>query len=45
MNVQNSPNFPNLALEKIIPKYLEKVKQSGRNKTMKAFRALIRQSK
>ena len=45
LEVENSPNFPNLPLRKIIPEYLDKVKQEGRNKTMKAFRALIRQSK
>ena len=45
VEVENSPNFPNLPLRKIIPEYLDKVKQEGRNKTMKAFRALIMQSK
>ena len=45
IEAENSPNFPNLVLKKIIPEYLEQVKQSGRNQTMKAFRALIRESK
>ena len=45
VEVENSPNFPNLPLRKIIPEYLDKVKREGRNKTMKTFRALIMQSK
>ena len=45
VEVENSPNFPNLPLRKIIPEYLDKVKREGRNKTMKTFRALIIQSK
>jgi hypothetical protein len=45
LEVENSPNFPNLPLRKIIPEYLNKVKREGRNKTMKTFRALIRQDK
>lgn len=45
IEVENSPNFPNLPLRKIIPEYLNKVKREGRNKTMKTFRALIRQDK
>ena len=45
IEVENSPNFPNLPLRKIIPEYLDKVKSEGRNKTMKTFRALIRQDK
>lgn len=45
IEVENSPNFPNLPLRKIIPEYLNKVKQEGRNKTTKTFRALIGQNK
>ena len=35
---QISRQFPTLPIKKIIPHYLEKSKQDGRNKTMKAFR-------
>ena len=45
LEVENSPNFPNLPLRKIISEYLDKVKSEGRNKTMKTFRALMRQNK
>ena len=45
IEVENSPNFFNLPLRKIIPEYLNKVKRESRNKTMKTFRALIRQGK
>ncbi len=38
-----SPHFPGLSLTKAIPEYLERSKIEGRNKTMKAFRALVRQ--
>jgi Uma2 family endonuclease len=41
--VAESPNFPNLPLIEIIPKYLEQSKTSGRNSTLKAFRQWIRQ--
>ena len=37
-----SPNFPSLALKKVIPQYLQQAKQSGRNKAMKDFRAWVR---
>lgn len=36
--VENSRQFPDLPIKQIIPEYLEKSKQDGRNKTMKAFR-------
>ena len=36
--VEISLQFPHLPIKQIIPKYLEKSKQDGRNKTMKAFR-------
>lgn len=35
---EKSRQFPDLAIKQIIPHYLEKSKQEGRNKTMKAFR-------
>ncbi len=35
---QISRQFPKLPIKQIIPEYLEKSKQDGRNKTMKAFR-------
>lgn len=38
-----SPHFPGLSLIKIIPEYLERSKVEGRNKTMKAFRAWVRE--
>ena len=38
-----SPNFPNLSLTEKIPEYLESCKKEGRNKTMKAFRAWVRE--
>jgi Uma2 family endonuclease len=34
--------FPNLPLQEVIPEYLQKCKIEGRNKTMKAFRNLVR---
>lgn len=36
--VNFSPYFPNLPLKEIIPDYLKKMKELGRNKTMKEFR-------
>lgn len=36
--VEKSRQFPNLPIKQVIPEYLEKSKQDGRNKTMKAFR-------
>ena len=38
-----SPNFPNFPLIEIIPQYLNQCRTEGRNKTMKAFRAWIRE--
>ncbi|AFY77249.1 MAG: Uma2 family endonuclease [Hydrococcus sp. C42_A2020_068] len=37
-----SPNFPNLPLREIIPQYLDRCKNEGRNKTMSAFRAWVK---
>ncbi len=34
--------FPNLPIQEVIPEYLQKCKIEGRNKTMKAFRNLVR---
>jgi Uma2 family endonuclease len=39
---QISRQFPNLSIKQIIPDYLEKSKQDGRNKTIKAFRHWLR---
>jgi Uma2 family endonuclease len=36
-----SRQFPDFAIKQIIPEYLERSKQDGRNKVMKAFRQLI----
>jgi Uma2 family endonuclease len=36
--VEKSRQFPDLPIKQVIPQYLEKSKQDGRNKTMKAFR-------
>ncbi|MGK7878782.1 MAG: Uma2 family endonuclease [Crocosphaera sp.] len=36
-----SPHFPNLPLKKFLPYYLQKVKKSGRNKTIKEFRRWV----
>ncbi len=40
---ESSPNFPNIPLIEIIPQYLNQCKTVGRNKTMKAFRAWVRE--
>src|ERR671932_979349 len=40
---ESSPNFPNIPLIEIIPQYLSQCKTVGRNKTMKAFRAWVRE--
>ncbi|MEM7759652.1 MAG: Uma2 family endonuclease [Cyanobacteria bacterium P01_A01_bin.40] len=45
IEAEYSPNFPQLPLKKVIPEYLGKIKREGRNKTMKSFRALVRQYK
>ncbi len=38
-----SPIFPNIPIKKLIPEYLYKCKIEGRNKTLKAFRNLIKE--
>jgi Uma2 family endonuclease len=38
-----SPNFPTFPLLEVIPQYLNQVKTEGRNKTMRAFRAWVRE--
>ncbi|MDJ0575788.1 MAG: Uma2 family endonuclease [Xenococcaceae cyanobacterium MO_234.B1] len=43
IEVEFSPTLPDLPLKDVIPQYLEQVKLSGRNKTMKAFRAWVRE--
>ncbi|MGC1396783.1 MAG: Uma2 family endonuclease [Coleofasciculaceae cyanobacterium] len=40
---ENSPNFSNFPLTEMIPQYLIQCKTVGRNKTMKAFRAWVRE--
>ena len=40
---ESSPNFPNFPLIESIPQYLNQCKTVGRNKTMKAFRAWVRE--
>ncbi|HHP7229348.1 MAG TPA: Uma2 family endonuclease [Xenococcaceae cyanobacterium] len=39
----SSPHFPNFPIIEIIPKYLVKAKNQGRNKTIKEFRRWVRQ--
>ena len=36
-------HFPGLPVGEVIPQYLEQSKIEGRNKTMKAFRAWVRE--
>ena len=43
VEVEFSPNFPDLPLKDVIPQYLKQVKTIGRNKTMKEFRAWVRE--
>lgn len=43
VEVNFSPIFLNLPLKEIIPQYLERVKSSGRNKTMKNFRNWVKE--
>jgi Uma2 family endonuclease len=43
MQGEASPHFPGLPLCEVIPQYLEQSKIEGRNKTMKAFRAWVRE--
>ncbi|MEA5470213.1 Uma2 family endonuclease [Spirulina sp. 06S082] len=42
VEVTESPHFPNFPLIETIPQYLQKVKTQGRNKTMREFRAWVR---
>ena len=37
-----SPLFPGFPLKEIIPHYLQQIDREGRNKTIKAFRALVK---
>jgi Uma2 family endonuclease len=39
----SSPIFPNFPLTQVIPEYLQQCKTIGRNKTMRAFRAWVRE--
>ncbi|MGH8000408.1 MAG: Uma2 family endonuclease [Brasilonema sp.] len=39
----SSPIFPNFPLHQVIPEYLQQCKIVGRNKTMRAFRAWVRE--
>lgn len=41
--VETSPNFPQLPLKQVIPRYLEDSKTLGRNAVMKAFRRWVRE--
>lgn len=43
IEVVDSPIFPNLPLATVIPQYLIRCKTEGRNKTMRAFRAWVRE--
>ena len=43
MQYEASPHFPGLPVAEVIPQYLEQSKIEGRNKTMKAFRAWVRE--
>jgi len=38
-----SPHFPNLPLSEVVPQYRDRAVTQGRNKTMKAFRAWVRE--
>jgi Uma2 family endonuclease len=40
---EDSQNFPNLPLIGVIPEYLSQCRTIGRNKTMRAFRAWVRE--
>jgi Uma2 family endonuclease len=40
---QESPTFPGLSLTQVIPQYLERTLIAGRNATLKAFRAWVRE--
>lgn len=41
--VEDSPTFPGWQLQSVIPEYVEQSRTVGRNKTMRAFRAWIRE--
>lgn len=41
--VSKSPNFPNFALDRAIPHYLQESKTLGRNKALRAFRQWIKE--
>ena len=43
LTVNESLHFPGFPLVEVIPQYLERSKIEGRNKTMKAFRAWVRE--
>ncbi len=43
IEVECSPTFPELPLKDVIPEYLKQVNLMGRNKTMKAFRAWLKE--
>ncbi|MBU7582852.1 MAG: Uma2 family endonuclease [Nostoc sp. TH1S01] len=43
VTTNNSLAFPNLPINQVIPEYLQRSKTEGRNATMKAFRAWIRE--
>jgi Uma2 family endonuclease len=43
IEVENSSILPNFPLIKILPEYLQDAKSLGRNKTMRAFRAWVRE--
>lgn len=42
VDVEFSPNFPDLPLQQAIPNYLQQARTIGRNKAMRAFRQWIR---
>jgi Uma2 family endonuclease len=44
IEIEKSPNFPNLPLVEAIPKYLEQARSVGRNATLKSFRQWVRKS-
>ncbi len=43
VEVATSPNLRNFPITEILPKYLEDAKSLGRNQTMRAFRAWVRE--
>ncbi|MBD2439614.1 Uma2 family endonuclease [Nostoc sp. FACHB-110] len=43
VTTNNSLTFPNLPIAQLIPEYLQRSKTEGRNATMKAFRAWIKE--